>query len=312
MREVDISMNMLITGGAGFVGSHLCEKYATEENTVFCLDGASFNRVKHLCSKREKFFCVGANMLDKPLLTNTVGGNDLDAIIHLAAQVRIDTAKSLPAQTWETNVTGTLNLLEQARRFDIPKFLFASSSEVYGTALYLPIDENHPLGTLSVYGASKIAGDRLCRAYSETYGMNIGILRPFNIYGPGQKGAGVISLFVEKALKGQPLTIQGDGSQVRDYIFIDDVVSAYDTMLHMKTTEAVNFGTGVGSSVKDIAETVIRLTNSNIPPVFQGEAANTTKALIADRTRAEALGWVPRYTLSEGIQKYIEWFKEES
>lgn len=304
-------MNILITGGAGFVGSHLCEKYTNEENNVVCLDnGVSFERVEHLSGKKG-FWTAGINILDRSMLTNSVGNNDLDAVIHLAAQVRIDMAKSLPINTWEINVNGTLNLLELARRFDVPKFLFASSSEIYGSAQYLPMGEDHPLGTTSIYGASKIAGDRLCHTYAKTYGMDIGILRPFNIYGPGQIGAGVIPLFIEKVLSGHPPVIQGDGSQTRDYLFIDDMVSGYDAMLHAHDTGAVNFGTGVGTSVKTIAETVIEVCGAKLQPIYEGKPANTTSDLVANITRARVvLDWKPQVSLFDGIHRYAKWFNE--
>lgn len=307
-------MNILITGGAGFVGSHLCEKYANGENSVICLDNGFHDRLNGIESIQRVSGDISNEeiILGNPPLIELLECKEIDAIIHLAAQVNIGKAKDFPMKTWKINVDGTLNLLELARKNDIRKFLFASSSEVYGSALYLPIDENHPLGTTSIYGASKIAGDRLCHAYSETYGMDIGILRPFNIYGPGQRGIGVIPLFVEKILSGQPPIIQGDGSQTRDYIFIDDMISAYDAMLREKDTGAINFGTGVGTSVKEIANIVAVACNSDIRPVFEGKPANTTSKLVANITKAKIyLDWRPKCSIRDGIQKYVEWFREK-
>jgi UDP-glucose 4-epimerase len=183
---------------------------------------------------------------------------------------------------------------------------------VYGSAQYAPIDEKHPLGSTSIYGASKIAGDRLCHAYAETYGMDIGILRPFNIYGPRQT-AGVISIFIKNAMKCIPPSIQGDGSQSRDYIYVDDVVSAYDTMLHAKNPGIVNFGSGVDTSVKDLAEAVLKAVgNPQLSPEYKDAPANTTKKLVADITKAKSLGWSPKYDLKTGIEKFIGWTCEDA
>lgn len=301
-------MNILITGGAGFVGSHLCDWYVAGANKVICVDNSpTFTRVEHL--RNTGFLTTMTADIAGPEIINTIRNLELDVIIHLAAQVRVDWAKTNPIETWEANVTGTLNLLDVARRYGISKFLFASSSEIYGTAQYLPMNEQHPLGTTSIYGASKIAGDRLCHAYSETYGMDIGILRPFNIYGPRQQNAGVISIFVDRLLKGLPPTIQGDGSQARDYLYVADVVTAYDAMLKARNPGTVNFGTGRGTTVRELAETIISQLGVDLQPLYVGEPANKTANLVADISKAKSLGWRPLIPLSEGIKSYISWYR---
>ena len=301
-------MRILITGGAGFVGSHLCDKYIQDGYDVVCLDTGNFLNVSHLI-EREHFIPCYDDILDPVYINTLVGSGDFDAIIHLAAQVRVDKAIVNPVFTWNINVNGTLNLLDAARKNDVKKFLFASSSEVYGSAQYAPINEEHPLGSTSIYGASKIAGDRLCHAYAVTYGMNIGILRPFNIYGPRQT-AGVISLFINKILKNSSPMIQGDGSQSRDYIYIDDIVSAYNCMLYAKSSNVINFGTGVETTVKKLAETIINICKKDIKPEYHDAPLNTTMSLVADISQANSLGWKPKYDLEHGIMKFITWCKE--
>lgn len=297
-------MKMLITGGAGFVGSHLCDKYVQNKDTIVtCLDVGNLDNVAHLMHQ-SNFTVVPASIIDANSLVALGNASNFDAVIHLAAQIRVDKAKEDPRGTMNINVLGTLNILEMARKCDITKVLFASSSEVYGSAKYVPINEDHPLGTDSIYGASKIAGDRLCHSYAKTYGMDIGILRPFNIYGPRQSG-GVISLFIQNVLQGKSPIIHGDGSQVRDYVYIDDIVSAYDTMLFAKNTGAVNFGSGQGTDVNTIAETVIKVCNKNIGPEYRAAPANTTTKLVADIRKAKLLGWEPRYSLFTGIMKFV-------
>jgi UDP-glucose 4-epimerase len=302
-------MKMLITGGAGFVGSHLCDKYVNEGNEVVCLDIGDLSNVSYLLDNKKHFRISSLDITDWLSLSHFIGSERFDVIIHLAAQIRVDRAISNPSFTWHVNVNGTFNLLESARMYNVKKFLFASSSEVYGSAQYVPIDENHSLGTTSIYGASKIAGDRICHAYASTYGMDIGILRPFNIYGPGQI-AGVTSIFIDKVLNDQALTIQGDGSQSRDYIYIEDIVFAYDCMLKSRNPGVVNFGSGTETTVKKLAETIINMCKKDIKPEYRDAPVNTTASLVADISKAKKLGWEPRYTLEGGLMKFINWYKE--
>jgi len=297
-------MKLLITGGSGFVGSHLCDNYVQKKDThVTCLDVGNLDNVAHLIHEGN-FSVVPVSITDANSLVALGNTAKFDSVIHLAAQIRVDRAKEDPRGTMNINVLGTLNILEMARKCDIAKVLFASSSEVYGSAKYAPIDEDHPLGTDSVYGASKIAGDRLCHSYAKTYGMDIGILRPFNIFGPRQSG-GVISLFIQNVLAGKPPVIHGDGKQVRDYVYIDDIVSAYDVMLHQKNTGVVNFGSGVGTDVSTLAKTIISICRKDVSPEYRAAPANTTKSLIADITKAKSFGWTPRYSLFTGVMKTV-------
>jgi UDP-glucose 4-epimerase len=233
---------------------------------------------------------------------------DIDAIIHLAAQVRIDTAIKDPLSTFDINVGGTMNILEACRLNDIPKVLFASSSDIYGSAQYTPIDERHPLMSENPYGASKIAAERLCYAYGKTYGINVGILRCFNIYGPGQT-AGVIPIFIKKALNGETLTIHGDGYQYRDYVYIDDIVRAYDLMLQLPYGYMANFGTGLRTPVRDIAEVVICTTGSLSRIEYTGTVERPTFDLIASCDDARKIGWKSTVNIKDGITRCVEALK---
>ena len=256
-------MKVLITGGAGFVGSHLCEKFVGEGHKVVCLDNylsGDLNNVRHLLDFRT-FKLIKGDIRDTALLEKI--GYNIDAIIHLAAIVHVDRSYIEPRLTYDINVTGTQNILELARMYDIEKVIFASTSEVYGSAQYVPIDEDHPLNAPHPYGASKIAADRMCNAYIQTYGLNISIPRCFNIFGPRQKSigyGGVISIFTRRVLNGFSPLIFGDGLQTRDYTYIDDVVTAYELLLqnNKKIQGPVNFGTGQEISILDIANKIIK------------------------------------------------------
>lgn len=308
---------ILITGGAGFIGSHLCDKYTKEGYTVVCLDNftsGNLTNVKHLLDYRN-FKLMQGDIRDFNLLEKIM--RDVDIVFHLAAQVHVDRSCIEPKLTYEANVMGTQNILEVARLYDIERVIHASTSEVYGSALHVPIDENHPLNAPHPYGASKIAADRMCYAYIQTYSMDISIMRFFNVFGPRQNDVGyggVMSIFTRRVLNNRPPIIYGDGSQTRDYTYISDVVNAYDLVLNHNCpiTEPINFGTGKEVSIVELANKIIKLCNTNgeLKPVYIEPRLGEVKRLIADATKAnDLLGWKPTYSLEEGLDKFIQWYK---
>jgi len=309
-------MKILITGGAGFIGSHLCEKYTKEGHTVLCLDNfinGNLINIRHLLNYRN-FKLINGDIRDFDLLEKIM--RDVDVVFHLAAQIHVDRSIIEPKLTYEINVLGTQNILEVARMYDVEKIIHASTSEVYGSAQYAPMDEKHPLNAPHPYGASKIAADRMCYAYIQTYGMNICIMRPFNIFGPKQKDSGyggVISLFTKRVLSNMPPIIYGDGEQTRDYTYIDDIVDAYDLILNNKPIrEPINFGTGKEIKIIDLANEIIELCGKggNIKPVHVEPRPGEVRRLVADISKAkELLGWEPKYTIEKGLRKFIDWYK---
>jgi len=310
-------MKILVTGGAGFIGSHLCEKYTKAGYTVLCLDNfmsGDLMNVRHLLDYRN-FKLVKGDIRDSDLLEKIM--RDVDVVFHLAAQIHVDRSYIEPQLTYEVNVAGTQNVLEAARMFDAKKIIHASTSEVYGSAQYVPIDEKHPLNAPHPYGASKIAADRMCYAYINTFGMDISIIRLFNIFGPRQRDVGyggVISIFSRRVLSNIPPIIYGDGTQTRDYTYIEDAVRAYDLILnHNKPiTEPINFGTGKEVSIINIANKIIELCGKKdeIKPVHVEPRIGEVKRLIADATKAkELLGWESKYSLEEGLREFIQWYE---
>jgi len=294
-------MKMLITGGAGFIGSHLCEKYTKEGHTVICLDNfmsGDLMNIRHLLDSRN-FKLVKGDIRDFDLLEKVM--RDVDVVFHLAAQIHVDRSYIEPKLT-----------------YDAKKLIFASTSEVYGSAQYSPIDENHPLNAPHPYGASKLAGDRMCFAYMHTYGMNISIVRLFNTFGPRQRDVGyggVISIFTRRILKGMPPIIYGDGLQTRDYTYVDDAVRAYDAVLkHSEPiAEPINFGSGREETILDLADMLIDLAGKKekIRPVHVEPRIGEVKRLIANSARAkDLLGWQPQCKLEEGLEKFVQWYKD--
>jgi len=310
-------MKIFVTGGAGFIGSHLCDKYTKEGHTVICLDNfmsGNLMNIRHLLDYRN-FKLIKGDIRDFDLLEKIM--RDVDVVFHLAAQIHVDRSYIEPKLTYEVNVMGTQNILEIARLYDAKKVIHASTSEVYGSALHVPIDENHPLNAPHPYGSSKIAADRMCYAYIQTYGMNISILRLFNVFGPRQRDigyGGVISMFTRRVLNNVPPIIYGDGLQTRDYTYIEDAVKAYDLVLNYNKpiTEPINFGTGKEVSIIDLANKIIDLCGKkgNIKPVLVEPRIGEVKRLIANATKAKnLLGWGAKYDLEEGLKDFVQWYK---
>jgi UDP-glucose 4-epimerase len=238
-------------------------------------------------------------------------------IFHLAAQIHVDRSYVEPRLTFEINVMGTQNVLEMARIFDVKKVIHTSTSEVYGSAQYVPIDEKHPLDAPHPYGASKIAADRMCHAYVATYGMDISIPRFFNIFGPRQRDigyGGVISIFTRRILNNMPPVIYGDGQQTRDYTYVEDAVRAFDLILnHESLLDPINIGTGKQVSIIDLANMIVELCGKKgkMKPVNVEPRIGEVKKLIADTTLAKKiLKWEPKYKLREGLKAFIQWYRQ--
>jgi UDP-glucose 4-epimerase len=276
------------------------------------MNGSLMN-IRHLLG-RSNFKLVNGDIRNFEMLEKIV--SDVDAIFHLAAQIHVDRSVIEPRLTYDINVTGTLNVLEAARMYDVDKVIHASTSEVYGSSLYAPMDERHPLNAPHPYGASKIAADRLCYAFIRTYGMNIYIVRPFNLYGPRQKDSGyggAISIFTKRVLNNMPPIIFGDGEQTRDYTYISDIVEAYDLILHHKgrIDSPINFGTGNEVRIIDLAKLIIKLCGKEreIRPAHVEPRPGEVHRLIADISNAKnLLGWTPKYAIQEGLSKYLDWY----
>jgi len=310
-------MKILVTGGAGFIGSHLCEKFTGEGHTVICLDNffnGNLTNIRHLLNYKN-FKLINGDIRDFDTLEKIMPG--VDAICHLAAQIHVDRSIIEPKLTYDVNVLGTQNILEAGRMYDVEKIIHVSTSEVYGTAEYVPMNEAHPLSAPHPYGASKIAADRMCHAYNQTYQMNITIVRPFNAFGPRQKDTGyggVMSIFVKRIMSGMPPIIYGDGSQTRDYTYVADVVDALDMMV--KHPEPIpfplNLGTGHEISIIDLANRLIELSdhNGSIKPVFVDPRPGEVQRLLSDNSKVkEVVGWAPKYSLEEGLAKLVDWYK---
>ena len=308
---------ILITGGAGFIGSHLTADLVKNGFPVKIMDDFSTGSVNNILElfNYKNFKMIRGSVTDKELLTKAT--SDVDVIFHLAAQVHVDRSIIEPRRTFEVNTLGTLNVLDAALENNIELVAYASTSEVYGSAKYTPMDEDHPLNPASPYAASKAAADRLCFSYFNTYKLPVVIVRCFNTYGPRQKNTGyaaAIPKFLRRVLAHLPPIIYGDGLQTRDYMYVKDAVRAYKLILNSYENvlgQAINFGTGQEITILNLSKVITELSGNNFAPVHTSPRAGEVKRLCADITRAKkTLGFEPQYTIKEGLQEFARWYEE--
>jgi len=308
---------VLVTGGAGFVGSHLSDALLKKGCKITILDNLRtgfMENIHHLLDCKEVDFVQG-DVRDYETCLKAVEGIEL--IFHEAAQINPALAVENPFYDFEVNALGTLNLLEAARRKNVRKFVSASTN-VYGNPRYLPIDEDHPIGLLSPYAAAKLSGEAYCIVYNSTYGINTVRLRYTNVYGPRQRAtkseSGVIPIFIERVLNGKPLVIYGDGEQTRDFVYVSDVVKANILVAENKKCngEVFNVGYGKETSIKVIAQLILKvagredLTSIHGPP----RAADFRRCKVSLKKIRNTVGFNPKVPLEEGLKKTINWWRK--
>jgi len=306
----------LITGGTGFIGSHLAE-YILENNPnskVILLSrgngGTSKENLYYLLKKykdRVRFAKVDIRDYDK--VKEAIKG--VDVVFHLAAQSNPDRSIINPRETFEINITGTINVLEACLESpSVEKIILQSTSEVYGEAVYTPIDENHPLNPTHPYSASKLAAERVAYSYYKTYGLPIIIARPFNTFGPRQKPPAVIPTFIERILENKPVVIYGDGRQARDYVYVKDVVRGLFLLLERgKEGEIYNLASGRAVSLLEIAEKIASLLNKELSVIHAPPRPAEPRLLIGSYEKAKReLGWEPKYTFEDGLKETISYY----
>jgi UDP-glucose 4-epimerase len=313
---------VLVTGADGFIGSHLVEHLAAAGATVTALSlYDSFDSHGWLddlpAAALQRATLVRGDVRDAPFVRRLVEGQEI--VFHLAALISIPYSYTAPQSFVDVNITGTLNVLEAARTHGAARVIHTSTSEVYGTAQYTPIDENHPLQGQSPYSASKIGADKMVEAYARSFDLPVVVLRPFNTYGPRQSERAVIPTIIRQCLDPSCVAIKvGDLSPTRDFNYVGDTVEAFaaaGVAEKLGYGTAYNTGTGTAVGIGDVAEMVRRLTKTSKP--VEQEATrirpehSEVRALLADNRRlAEATGWRPRTSLEDGLTRTIAWWKE--
>lgn len=312
-----VGKKILITGAAGFIGSNLAEDLVKAGHSVKIIDDFSSGNVNNIRGlfNYKNFKMIRGSVTNKELIAKASLGTDI--ILHLAAQVHVDRSIIEPRHTFEVNTLGTLNILDAALENDIELVVYASTSEVYGSAKHVPMSEDHPLNPASPYAASKAAADRLCFSYYNTYKLPVVIVRCFNTYGPRQRDTGyaaAIPKFLRRALSGMPPVIYGDGKQTRDYMYVKDAVNAYKLVMQSYKNvlgKAVNFGTGKEVTILKLASTILGLCGKRTKPIHVAPRAGEVKRLCADISLAKKeLNFTPKYTIKTGLKEFQEWYKE--
>lgn len=305
-------MKLLITGGLGFQGSHLAEHFLKKGHQVAVLNTFSDRALRVLNALPRKPVVVWGSVTDYEVVRKTV--REHDTVFHLAAYVNVDESLVNPRSCFEVNVLGTVNVLEAVRECGA-RVIYASTCEVYGASFGdVLITEETELKPHSPYASSKAAADRICFSYFKSYGLDVAIVRPFNVFGPRQKETGfgaLIPLFVRRALNKENLAVFGSGEQMRDYMYVTDLVSAYDLILRAKKTagRAYNFATGIQTSVRDIAQYIAG--KCGVAVEYREPRSGEVMAFRADTARSKKLGFAPRVALWNGINRYIAWRKKQ-
>ena len=304
-------MKILITGGAGFIASHIADAYLAGGHDVVILDDLSSGKRDNLPAAA-KFYRVD---IRSPEAREIVRNEQPEVISHHAAQMDVRRSVAEPAFDADVNVLGFINLLEAAREVGVRKVIFASSGgAVYGEQAEFPASESHPHDPLSPYGITKATGEHYLYYYHAVYGLPYVALRYANVFGPRQDPhgeAGVVAIFTERLLAGQAPTINGDGKQTRDYVFVADVVRANAAALETSFVGPINIGTGVETDVNTLYAHLRVLTGSPHQATHgPAKAGEQRRSVIANRRASEVLGWRPEVSLEEGLRRTVAFFRE--
>jgi UDP-glucose 4-epimerase len=291
MKTKSNSKSAIVTGGAGFIGSHLVDKLVDLDYEVTVIDNLQAGRETNLDNVREKINFINGDVSNEDSFAKLP--KNVEIIFHIAANASVPYSVDNPKYDFETNALGTFNVLNYARKNDVKKIVYASTAAVYGSPIYTPIDENHPLNPVSPYGASKLAGERLGFAYRNTYDMDFAAVRIFNTWGPRQPRY-VLYDFVQK-LKKNPslLEVLGDGTQIRDYCYVSDTVNAF-LVVAEKGNGVYNIAGGEPVSIKELAEIVVAKISPGAKITYGGERwKGDIDTLVADISKIKNLGFKP-------------------
>ena len=301
---------VLVTGGAGFVGSNLVRRLIREGARLTVLDDLFTGRLENLPASGFDF--VHGSVCDIPLVNKLVAEHEV--IFHAAARNIVVSTRN-PREDFETNIGGTLNILMAARDSKVRRILYTSSTSVYGNPRYLPINEDDHLSLLTPYAVSKLGGENYCMAFYESYGLPVAAVRYSNIYGPGQAPAnpycGVVAKFIEALFAGKAPVIHGDGNQSRDFTFVDDAVEA--TLLAGTSDRALgevfNVGTGVETKVNELVKALIEIVGVDVKPEHKDrrDVDNIRRRVVNIEKTRRALRWVPEVTLERGLERTVAW-----
>ena len=306
-------MKILVTGGAGFIGSHVCDAFLAKGHEVIALDNLSSGRKENLDPK------VRLAELDirSPEAAAFIEAEKPAVLCHLAAQMDVRRSVEDPRFDAESNILGMLNLLEASRKSGVKKVIFSSTGgAIYGEQDVFPAPESHATRPVSPYGVSKASGELYLGYYRAQYGLNSVALRYANVYGPRQNPhgeAGVVAIFSKRLVAGQPCTIYGDGGQSRDFVFGPDVARANYLAFEKDFTGAVNIGTGIETDINELYRLLAEAAGSNLKAEHApGKPGEQRRSVIDNALAKKVLGWEPTVNLRDGLKKTIEFFRAQA
>jgi UDP-glucose 4-epimerase len=307
-------MKYIVTGGAGFIGSHIVEELEAQKHEVVILDNLFSGKKENVAPflKKKNVSFVNGSITDLPLLNKTFEG--ADGIFHEAAIASVPYSVAHPAEVHEVNLSGTLNVLCAAQDCDVKSLVFASTAAVYGDSPELPKREEMIPETLSPYAVTKLAGEYYCSVFSRLYDVRCIALRYFNVFGPrqdpGSPYSGVISKFIANTLNHRPLTIFGDGRQTRDFVFIRDVVQANIRAMDSREQGVFNIACGKQINLLELADMIMEISGITVPVTFGPPVEGDVRHSLADISRArKLLAYEPEYSVRKGLEKTIEWYR---
>lgn len=302
-------MKVLVTGGAGFCGSHVVDQLLEAGYEVIVVDNLSTGKAENL-SPESRLYQMD---IRSPELLGMLEAERPDYVSHHAAQISVQASLRNPMHDASTNLLGSINLLEACRKVGIKKVVYASTGgAIYGEPGYLPCDEDHPIQPLCQYGASKHAVEHYLYLYSKLYGLNYTVLRYPNVYGPRQDPfgeAGVVAIFTRRMLAGKEAVINGSGDQERDFLYVGDVASANLLALQKGEGRIFNLGWGRGVSVRQLFDELSNLIGYKSEPVFGPPVPEVFKIHLDARKARQELGWEPHVPIEEGLRLTIEFFR---
>ena len=306
-------MAYLVTGGAGFIGSHITEELIRRGDEVVILDDMYSGRKENLAANPKAVFVEGS-ILDTAVLDSICTEYNIEGFFHLAAVASVQKSIENPALVHEVNVTGTLNVLEAARKHGVRKVVLSASAAAYGDNPVFPKREDMLPEPLSPYAVSKIAAEMYCKTYAELYDLQTVSLRYFNVFGPRQdpngEYAAVIPKFTEKICAGESPTVFGDGNQTRDFVFVKDVARANLLAMDSDVCGLFNIGTGVQTSLNDLAQMIMDAAGVSVEMQYEAAREGDVRYSVAGISKAEKeLEYKPEWDLSEGVRETVEYFK---
>jgi len=304
-------MKILVTGGAGFIGSNLVDRLIADGYKVIVVDNLSTGKKENI-NEKAKFYKVD---ILSPKIFEIFQKEKPEIVFHLAAQINVRKSIENPIEDAKTNILGSLNIFEASKKFKVKKIIFTSTGgAIYGSAKIIPTPENYPPKPQSPYGIAKLTIENYLDFYKKVYKIDYLSLRLSNVYGPRQdpKGeAGVVAIFIDKLLKGKRPTIFGSGEQTRDFIFVADVVEALIKSINYKGKEKIfNVGTGIETSINKLFKLISKILKKKISPKYAPEKPGEIKrSCLAISKIKKELKWRPKYNLEEGLKETIKWFK---